>query len=158
MTQPDPAERLDEVDEVADATMRREDLLEQAVAALRVGGVHGPETRALVAGGVLMLAGVALVIAGWWGVSGTLDVGRQMPYLVSGGLAGLALATIGAALYVRYSLARYLRYWLIRLVHEQRDQSERSLEEQRRQGDRVVEAIGRLEERLAGRDPGERRP
>ncbi|MCZ7534989.1 MAG: hypothetical protein M5T61_02925 [Acidimicrobiia bacterium] len=145
MTQPDPTEELEGA---GDGAERREDQLDRAVASLRVAGTHGPETRALVAGGVLMLAGVGFVIAGWWGVSGTLDVGRQMPYLVSGGLAGIALAVIGATLYLRFSLARYLRYWLIRLVHEQRDQNERTLEEQSRQGDRIVEALARLEELL----------
>lgn len=151
MVQTDVTEVIGTMDDGTDRTTGREGQLADAVASMRVGGVHGPETRLLVVGAVMMFAGLALVVAGWWGVSGTLEVGRQMPYLVSGGLAGIAVAVIGAALYLRFSLARHLRYWLIRLVHEQREQNEASLEEQRLQGDRVVEALGKIEALLSDR-------
>jgi hypothetical protein len=52
---------------------------------------------------------------------------------------GLALIIAGAALFVRYSLARYLRFWLIRLTYESRANT-----------DRIVEAI----ERASGTGPG----
>jgi hypothetical protein len=52
-------------------------------------------------------------------------------------MLGIALTTIGAALYVRHSLSRYLQYWLIRLVYEQREQT-----------DRTIEALAKIEERL----------
>jgi 4-amino-4-deoxy-L-arabinose transferase-like glycosyltransferase len=45
-------------------------------------------------------------------------------------LAGLAAAVIGAALFVRYSIAQFLRYWLARLTYEQQTQT-----------DRVVDAV-----------------
>lgn len=125
----------------------REERLEEAVAALRVGGTHGPETRMLVLAGILLVASLALVVAGWWGASGTLYVADQVPYVLSGGLAGVAVATIGAALYLRFSLGRYLRYWLLRAVHEQREQTQRLVEEQRR----TVDALVRIEVLLAQR-------
>ncbi len=41
--------------------------------------------------------GVALLI-GYFGVSGTLDPGKQLPYLISGGIGGLFLLGLAAAL------------------------------------------------------------
>jgi hypothetical protein len=47
---------------------------------------------------VAMVAGGIALLLGWYGVSGTYDPGTQMSYLVSGGLGGLFLAGVGAAL------------------------------------------------------------
>jgi hypothetical protein len=41
--------------------------------------------------------GVALLI-GYFGVSGTLDPAKQLPYLISGGIGGLFLLGLAAAL------------------------------------------------------------
>ena len=49
---------------------------------------------ALVAG---VVGAVALLI-GYFGVSGTLDPAKQLPYLVSGGVGGLFLLGVAAAL------------------------------------------------------------
>lgn len=49
---------------------------------------------ALVAG---IAGGVALLI-GYFGVSGTLDPAKQLPYLISGGIGGLFLLGLAAAL------------------------------------------------------------
>lgn len=46
----------------------------------------------------LTLAGAIALVAGWWGVSGTLDVGRQLAYVVSGGIGGVFLLGLSAAL------------------------------------------------------------
>jgi hypothetical protein len=40
-------------------------------------------------------------------------------------LIGLALVIAGAALFVRYSIARFMRFWLVRLVHEHRSETDR---------------------------------
>jgi hypothetical protein len=78
-----------------------------------------------VAGGVLMPLGVVLVLAGWYGASHTTRLFEEIPYLISGGMLGIVLAAIGAAL--------YFGYWLTRLVA----------------GDRqIVEALARIEARL----------
>ena len=63
-----------------------------------------PETAERLRDPRLVLAVVAIVIGaialllGWYGVSGTYDPGEQMSYVVSGGLGGLFLAGVGAAL------------------------------------------------------------
>lgn len=60
--------------------------------------------------GSLFVAGglVAIVIA-YFGVAGTLHVGLQLPYAVSGGLLGLALVIVGSALLVLHALGRHAR-------------------------------------------------
>jgi hypothetical protein len=49
---------------------------------------------ALVAG----IAGGAALLIGYFGVSGTLDPAKQLPYLISGGIGGLFLLGLAAAL------------------------------------------------------------
>ena len=49
------------------------------------------------------LAGLVLVFLGWNGAASYDRVPAQMPYLVSGGIGGLALVVIGAALIVAQS-------------------------------------------------------
>ena len=46
----------------------------------------------------LVLAGFGTFALGWRGAAATLDVSLQVPYLVSGGLAGLALILAGVVL------------------------------------------------------------
>jgi hypothetical protein len=51
-----------------------------------------------------ILAGVVALILGYLGVSGTLDTGEQLPYVVSGGMAGLFLLGLGALLWLSADL------------------------------------------------------
>jgi hypothetical protein len=50
------------------------------------------------------IAGFFLIFLGWNGAASEDDEPAQIPYLVSGGLAGLALVVVGAALIVAHSL------------------------------------------------------
>ena len=49
----------------------------------------------VIAGIVVAALGLALIGLAWSGVAGEADVSRQVPYLVSGGIFGLALVLIG---------------------------------------------------------------
>ena len=96
------------------------------------------EKRLLVLGVILLVVGVLLA------VFGAIEVGQypdspadQRAYMAQGSFLGLALIIAGAALFVRFSLARYLRFWMIRMTYESRANT-----------DRVVDAI----ERAAGLD------
>ncbi len=40
----------------------------------------------------------------------------------------LGLIIAGAALFVRYSMTRYMRFWLLRMVYEERAQTDRTVE------------------------------
>jgi hypothetical protein len=85
----------------------------------------------LVAGGILAPVGILVIIIGWWGAAHSPFLFQQVPYLISGGLLGLALVILGSFL--------YFGYWLTQVVKEQR-----------RQATAVVEAIERLERVAAG--------
>jgi hypothetical protein len=52
----------------------------------------------------LVLFGVVALILGWWGVSGTGVAAEQNPYLISGGLLGIALIGIGCTLWLSADL------------------------------------------------------
>jgi hypothetical protein len=55
----------------------------------------GKATRPVV-GWVLLALGGLFILLGWIGVSGESNVAKQIPYVVSGGIAGVLLAIIGA--------------------------------------------------------------
>ncbi len=48
--------------------------------------------------------GIVALVVGYFGVSGTLDTGEQLPYVVSGGMAGLFLLGLGALLWLSADL------------------------------------------------------
>ena len=104
---------------------------------LKLRGSSGQgEQRLLVLGVVVTVVGIALAILG------AVQVGQsggspadQRAFMAQGSFMGLALIIAGAALFVRYSLARFMRFWLIRMTYESRANT-----------DRVVDAI----ERAAG--------
>lgn len=50
----------------------------------------------LVVAATLMTLGVTVILIGWAGAANATVVEEQVPYLISGGLLGVALATIGA--------------------------------------------------------------
>lgn len=82
----------------------------------------------LLAGLALPALGLVAILLGWWGASGSAYPSEQLPYVISGGLLGVGLIVAGGALFVRYSLTRYLRFWLVRLIHEERAQVDRQIE------------------------------
>jgi hypothetical protein len=56
-------------------------------------------------GAVLCVVGGAIaLLVGWLGVSGTLDTGKQLPYVVSGAMGGLFLLGVGALLWLSADL------------------------------------------------------
>jgi hypothetical protein len=57
-----------------------------------------------VLGVVYCIAGFVLIFLGWNGAASNDRVEAQMPYVVSGGIAGLALVVLGAGLIVAHSL------------------------------------------------------
>jgi hypothetical protein len=76
---------------------------------------------------VLCVAGLVLIFLGWNGAAETDRVASQMPYIISGGLAGVALCVIGAALLVTAG-ARSERVRLQASVEELREALQRTAE------------------------------
>jgi hypothetical protein len=106
---------------------------------LRVGNVksHLNERILLVLGGILAPLGLVGVLIGWYGASHTPYLFEQVPYLISGGLFGLALVFLGSFM--------YFTHWLTELVKEHRAQSEA-----------ILSALERLQDEVAGQAPGAR--
>ena len=69
------------------------------------------------AGAVAMGVGVAVALLAYR-LSLGKDDSRDIQSLQILTLAMLALAIVGAAVFVRYSLARFLRFWLLRQLYE----------------------------------------
>jgi len=110
----------------------------QEIGEMRLRGARADRERLLlVVGSLLLVAGLALAVVGGFQASGTQVLGDQVAFLATGTLLGLALVIVGTALFVRYSIARFMRFWLVRLVHEHRSET-----------DRVVEALKSLENKL----------
>lgn len=119
----------DEADAGAGGEHRRADAFRQDMAELKLADpAASGERRSLQLGIGLMVLGVVLVALGWYGASGESEVWKEIPYLASGGFGGLTVAVIGSALYLRASLARANRLALVRMLQEQRTQTDRLVE------------------------------
>jgi hypothetical protein len=57
-----------------------------------------------VGAGVAVLLGALALLAGWLGVSGTAFPAEQLPYIISGGVAGALLVGVGAVLWLSADL------------------------------------------------------
>lgn len=101
---------------------------------LKLKGSSGDAERwMLIAGIILAVVGLALAIMGAIQVvNAGDDPATQRAGMASGSLLGLVLLIAGCALFIRFSLGRYLRFWLVRLVYEGRADT-----------DRIVDAIDR---------------
>ena len=77
-----------------------------------------------VGGGLLVLGPIIAVIA-YFVSFGTSDPREQRDALIVA-IIGLSVAVSGGFLFLRYSMANFLRFWMLRLVHEQRGSLERT--------------------------------
>lgn len=106
-----------------------------------------PERALQILGGVLVPTGVIAIVLGWFGASRAAYDFEQIPYLISGGLLGVALAVVGGL--------AYFASWLTRLITHTAVQSQAAMEESGRQAAVIVEAIERLTATIqAGAGPG----
>jgi uncharacterized membrane protein len=90
------------------------------------GGKANPERTWTIIGGIAMVAGVALTLISWLATRGTKSNLDFADYSAMGTF-GIALTIAGTGLFLVMSLRRYFRYWLVRLIYEQRDQTDRLL-------------------------------
>jgi hypothetical protein len=93
----------------------REDRLTHGADELAGGSssVVGGHNVLLIAAGTLVTLGLTAIVLAWVGASHSTIIEEQVPYLISGGLLGLALAFIGAL--------TYFAHWLTILVREGRE-------------------------------------
>ena len=81
------------------------------------------EKRMLRAGWVLMVLGVAVCVAAWLSTMSQTFLEDQNESIVLA-IGGVGLTVAGAAVFLRYSLGRFLRVWLLRLLYEARTPQE----------------------------------
>jgi hypothetical protein len=99
------------------ADKQRLERLHGAVSKIRSrGGAGRPERWLMIAGAGGVVVGLLAIVLAWVGASRTPYVFEQTPYLISGGLLGLAVAVVGGLF--------YFSYWVTRQIQETRRQSE----------------------------------
>ncbi len=101
------------------------------VAEMRVADPRAQRDRTLaIVGVVLMLAGVVVCILAYF-----MSTDANFAFNSSGpaeqrdaiilAITGASVTVVGAVLFLRYSLAQFLRFWLARLIYEQQAQTDR---------------------------------
>jgi hypothetical protein len=123
--------RRDLDDTISTTSVGRLERLGEAVSRIRGGRRMDADRLQLIIGGALAVLGLVAILIGWMGASKTGFEFEQIPYLISGGLLGLALCFLGGFV--------YFAYWVTRLVRESRAQS-----------DRAAELLDRIAETLDG--------
>jgi hypothetical protein len=104
----------------------------QEIAAMKVRDPATGRDRVWLRLGIaLMVVGLAVAIFAYFMSHGTNNPLEQNDALTVS-FIGLTTAVVGCALFLRYSLAAFLRFWLARFVFEQQAQT-----------DRVVERLGK---------------
>ncbi len=97
------------------------------------GGLANSEKSGSSFGALLMIVGGFVVVILSWSKRGQLDFadGAGIVEIVQAtnnvwtALFGIGLILIGLALWIRNSLTRYFRYWLTRLIYEDRANTDR---------------------------------
>jgi hypothetical protein len=122
--------------EATDASVASERLREfqGEVNQLRVsGGRANPEKNGLILGFVLWVVAIVLEFVAYFTSHGTDSALEQRDMIILA-CFGIAVAVIGTGLVVRFALTRYFRYWLVRLIYEDREQTDRIVAALERRG------------------------
>jgi hypothetical protein len=97
---------------------------EDEVAKLKVtGGGANPERLGAQWGIGLTIVGFVVAIVAYWSALDSKDTNTQLRSQIIAVIA-VGVALVGIIIWLRNSLTRYMRYWLIRLVFEQREQTD----------------------------------
>jgi hypothetical protein len=89
---------------------------------LKGGGANPERTGASWGIGLAIVGGIIVVVAWLSGKGGNTNAKLDAEVAA---VIGLLVGVVGVVLWLRNSLTRYLRYWLIRLIYEDREQTER---------------------------------
>ena len=124
------------------------------------GGGANPERNGANWGIGARIVGVIIVVIAFLSAKGaaaatsTRDSTSEVAAMI-----GLLVGLVGVVLWLRNSLTRYLRYWLIRLIYEDREQTERLIAAIEKLADNVpapLDAPPRAGARCASRAGGRR--
>ena len=101
---------------------------EAEVAKLKVtGGGANPERLGSRWGIGLTIVGFVVAVIAWFSAKDSSDVNTILRSQIFA-FIGVGIAVVGIVIWVRNSLTRYMRYWIIRLVYEQREQTEQLIQ------------------------------
>lgn len=107
----------------------RVDQFRQDIAAMQVRDPAAGRDRLFLLGGItLMIIGVIVAIAGYALSNDTTNALAQRDAIIIA-LIGVAVTVVGSALFLRGSIAGFLRFWLARLIYEQRAQTDRMVDQ-----------------------------
>ncbi len=108
-------------DTTAGTAAGRREQFEEEIAAVRIRtGKAEAEQRFTLLGLVAMAAGVVIALIAYFSSTSQEFTNDILELIILAGF-GIALTILGAAVFLRYSLARFLRFWLLRLIYEQQD-------------------------------------
>ena len=112
----------DDTTAASTAAGRREQF-EEDIAAVRIRtGRAEAEQRWTIVGLVALIGGIVVTIIAYFSSTGQSDTRDVISSLILA-MIGISLSIAGAALFLRYSFARFLRFWLLRLIYEQQNQA-----------------------------------
>ncbi len=98
------------------------------VEAIKLGGsVAKMERIGAIVGLVAALVGAIVAIVAYSGAQNAGDFATIYRDQVLGGV-GILVAIVGALVWLRNSITRHLRWWMIRNIYEQREQTDRLIE------------------------------
>ena len=110
-----------------------EDRLPGRLRRLRPANLDMRNTWPILAGAILLPLGLAFIVLAWSGAAhGRVDQ-QQIPYLVSGGIGGLALVMIGCFF--------YWAHWLYRIYDQADLHHQEALQEQREMMRALIDAL-----------------
>ena len=102
--------------------------LRDEVSKLKVtGGTANPERLAGKWGIGLTIFGGVVAFVSWWSAFNSADLGTNVRSQIFA-VIGVGISVVGIVIWLRNSLTRYLRFWIIRLVYEQREQTEQLIQ------------------------------
>ncbi len=91
------------------------------------GGKANPERMAVRVAIALFVVAVAIALIAYFTSTGASDSRDQNDAIILA-LVGVVIALGAVGLFVRASITRYFRYWLVRLVYEDRANTDRLIE------------------------------
>jgi hypothetical protein len=104
------------------AAAGRREQFEEDIAAVRIRtGKAEAEQRWTIVGLVGIVLGIAIAVLAYFSSTGQSDTRDVISSMILA-LIGVSVSIAGAALFLRYSFARFLRFWLLRLIYEQQNQ------------------------------------
>jgi hypothetical protein len=107
---------------------QRVEQFQSEIAEMKLPEASSSRDRTFLRGGVaLMVLGPVLAIVAYALSHGTTNALQQRDATVVA-LAGVTVAVVGTGLFLRYSIAQFLRFWMARLSWEQTASTDRLIE------------------------------